>query len=704
MKTSIFKLTSLLLMLLLGMGSASASFTVKIGQHSTLTFNVNSTDTNTVTLIKCEGGEYVGVPMHGGMFLGDDVVEIPDVVTVDGVEKTVTIIGDNSSAHVPVFWYVKKVVFPATTKIIKKYSLVYEQEEYMPGTDCTFDFSKTASLETFEPDFGTVPNYSGGYDMPIIENLTVRNGVVLSEKFPFRLCYNLQYDESSTVYDCIGGCLMKKGDNETAVTILRQPEVTVPATVKRIAHSMPLYNGEEKTHITFEAGSQLTTINGSLSHCVFDEWPASVHTIVMKDTNYGYGGSIFEQSEFLSFTLPADCSGLGAVPFSGATFHHFEWGENPVLKSGLFSGCTFNEDLSLPEGMTTTSGAFRSTFKGKLELPESFESLIQKEFYNCNFYQDLSLPDHIAEIPNQCFTNAHFYENLHLPDAATTLGDSCFYNCKFEARLTLPDGIGTLPPKAFYACQFHKGLDLPAAVKTIPAGVFQKAKFMSSLTLPDGLQEITANAFAEVEFNNTTLVMPAGVAVDRNAFVNCQIYKMIWNGDKFDALGSAPYLLDGSYFDNYGAIRKVYSVKILDLGTSVPDLYSLSPFAAERIYTHCTTPPEVRDLIYVVHEVADHYSATLYVPKGSKSVYERTAPWSYFTSERIVEFDETQEMPFVGDVNGDGRINVSDISALVNDILDGPTEQSFLNDDVNEDSKVNVSDISTNINKILGIK
>lgn len=702
MKTSIFKLTSLLLMLMLGVGSASASFTVRTGEHTMLTFEVNEADPATVTLIKCVGGECVGEPMHGGVFLADDVVEIPDVVTVDGVEKTVTIIGDNSSAHVPVFWYVKKVVFPATTKIIKKYSLVYEQEEYMPGTDCTFDFSKTASLETFEPDFGTVPNYSGGYDMPIIENLTVRNGVVLSEKFPFRLCYNLQYDESSTVYDLHGGCLMKKGDNETVVTILRQPEVTVTATVKRIAHSMPCYNGEEKTHIAFETGCQLETLNGFMTHCIFDSWPASVKTIEMKD--FSYGGLAFEQTEFLSFELPTDLTNIKS--FSGAIFHHFEWGENPVLKGGLFSQCTFMEDMKVPEGMTTTSGAFRfATFNGNFELPESIEELERDEFKGIHFSKEFSMPDYIIELPNGCFIGARFGGELHLPENALVMGDSCFYNCQFERRLTMSDGIAELPLRAFYGCQFAKGLDLPAAVKTIPAGVFQKAKFMGSLTLPDGLQKMESGAFAEVEFNNTTLEVPADVTVDKDAFVNCQIYKMIWNGDKFDALGSAPYLLDGSYFDDYGAIRQIYSVKNLDLGTSVPDQYSLSPFRVERLYTHCTTPPAVNGgLYYLVHEVADHYTATLYVPKGCKSVYERTAPWSYFTSERIVEFDETQEMPFVGDVNGDGRVNVSDIAALVNDILDGPTEQNFLNDDVNEDSKVNVSDISTNINKILGIK
>ena len=56
-----------------------------------------------------------------------------------------------------------------------------------------------------------------------------------------------------------------------------------------------------------------------------------------------------------------------------------------------------------------------------------------------------------------------------------------------------------------------------------------------------------------------------------------------------------------------------------------------------------------------------------------------------------------------GDVNGDGRVNVSDVSALINMIL-GTTEMNEIAADVNGSGKVNVSDISALINIILGIQ
>ena len=57
---------------------------------------------------------------------------------------------------------------------------------------------------------------------------------------------------------------------------------------------------------------------------------------------------------------------------------------------------------------------------------------------------------------------------------------------------------------------------------------------------------------------------------------------------------------------------------------------------------------------------------------------------------------------FVGDVNGDGRVNVSDVTALINMIL-GLTPMDEAYADVNGDGRVNVSDVTALINIILGI-
>ena len=55
-----------------------------------------------------------------------------------------------------------------------------------------------------------------------------------------------------------------------------------------------------------------------------------------------------------------------------------------------------------------------------------------------------------------------------------------------------------------------------------------------------------------------------------------------------------------------------------------------------------------------------------------------------------------------GDVNGGGKVNVSDVTALINMIL-GMQTMDQGKADVNGDGKVNVSDVTALINIILGI-
>ncbi len=64
--------------------------------------------------------------------------------------------------------------------------------------------------------------------------------------------------------------------------------------------------------------------------------------------------------------------------------------------------------------------------------------------------------------------------------------------------------------------------------------------------------------------------------------------------------------------------------------------------------------------------------------------------------------NDTWSEILVGDVNGDGKVNVSDVSALINMIM-GLTAMDQSAADVNGDGKVNVSDVSALINIILGV-
>ena len=73
-------------------------------------------------------------------------------------------------------------------------------------------------------------------------------------------------------------------------------------------------------------------------------------------------------------------------------------------------------------------------------------------------------------------------------------------------------------------------------------------------------------------------------------------------------------------------------------------------------------------------------------------------PYPDCVPDDAVEYMDTSECPYNGDITGDGQVDILDIVALVNAILDG-TE--IYNGDVNLDNEINVLDIVALVNIIL---
>ena len=84
---------------------------------------------------------------------------------------------------------------------------------------------------------------------------------------------------------------------------------------------------------------------------------------------------------------------------------------------------------------------------------------------------------------------------------------------------------------------------------------------------------------------------------------------------------------------------------------------------------------------------------TLHVLPKYLSAYRTASQWCDFTN---IQADPTE----IGDINLDGKVNVSDVTTLVNMIANGETANLELAD-INADGKVNVSDVTALVNIIL---
>ena len=81
------------------------------------------------------------------------------------------------------------------------------------------------------------------------------------------------------------------------------------------------------------------------------------------------------------------------------------------------------------------------------------------------------------------------------------------------------------------------------------------------------------------------------------------------------------------------------------------------------------------------------------MPYEALARYKEASYWRYF-----------QKIRAIGDVNGDGKLSIGDVTNLINVLLvgDNLSADSDVNCDVNCDGKVSIGDVSALIEILLG--
>lgn len=421
-----------------------------------------------------------------------------------------------------------------------------------------------------------------------------------------------------------------------------------------------------------------------------------------------------------------------------------------AIGSYAFQSCMNITSVSLPEGLVSIgNSAFYYTHLHEVLFPSTLKSIGEYSFAFCNSIKTIVVPEGVESIGSYAFCELANLTRLELPSSLKKLGsrlltsydgnrnlemvvshitepisvdDDVFVtfrrnsdNQEYElapspATLYIPIGSKFLYEAAGWADQFtkieegeplettvgvlrylytkegnsatviwddtYKGLTevvIPATVtigdkiykvKIVGKDAFAGCWKMKSVTLPEGLVAIGFGAFEGSGLE--TVVIPEGVeTISENAFSYCLNLKKIVLPSTLTSIAN------NAFYCN----------------TSVEAVIS-------HIVNPCTIPDRVFRLEYW-DDLNGEYSyppspATLYIPLGTKSLYEAAGWTDQFTK---VEEGEPQE-DIVGDVNNDGLVDGKDIDAIIRYILEGDYEGFiFENADVNADEKINAADI-----------
>ena len=356
------------------------------------------------------------------------------------------------------------------------------------------------------------------------------------------------------------------------------------------------------------------------------------------------------------------------------------------LDVSCFSGCSNLESAIMPEGLTTIPGM---TFSGckltSFTIPQSVVTIGNSAFKKCEF-TSIDIPDGVTDIGDGVFFSCKKLTSITIPASVKSIGSQAFgYNTALTS-VVIQEGCTRIGANAFENTANLKSITIPSSCTSIGAEAFIESG-LQSVTISEGVKTIGDKAFYNVPM--TSIVIPASVSeigtrvFSRSKIENIEVdeenavYRSI-DGALYDKgittlITCPPNRTDDLEIPESVTTIGAYAFDFCNLSSiTIPSSVSkIENNAFDGIYwgndtkiycnwqepIECTEPFSNSDNIY---------SATLYVPKGTKSKYEAVEPWKNF--KNIVEMTTTGIENVLASQNGQPEVSVDDGVIMVNGV------------------------------------
>ena len=443
-----------------------------------------------------------------------------------------------------------------------------------------------------------------------------------------------------------------------------------------------------------------------------------------------------------SVTIPPSLGKIDSYAFSGCD------NLNRVNISNLEKWCQINfsggicssyhlflngvemTDLTVPESISQIK---KFTFMGcksliNAHLHDGITSIGEMAFRNCSNLRNISLPNEITEINNSVFSGCSALSGIVIPNNVTKICSYSFDGCKELADIIIPSAVAEIKNYAFRGCESFDEMDIPATVNTLERGVFfgcknlkkvniaktvhipdtyelfEECEKLEVVLLPDSIESIGERAFYMCSSIEQIILPKSLRTIGLSAFSDCSSLLRIDIPDHVESLGL------GAFYGCVGLKEVRFGESIQLIGQSafkgcksleeivIPESVTQVSWRAfcdcdsmSRVTCKAIVPPAMYESF--TSWADDPINIPLYVPQTSLEAYRQHDSWGKFQIIEAIPSD------LLGDMNGDGNISISDVTALIDLLLSGG--EMPLGADVNGDNKISISDVTSLIDLLL---
>ena len=266
---------------------------------------------------------------------------------------------------------------------------------------------------------------------------------------------------------------------------------------------------------------------------------------------------------------------------------------------------------------------------GQIEIPNTIVVIQAGAFIKCNgLWGSLKFPSSLRYIEDNAFDGC---ENVAfvLNDGLEYIGISAFDQCQsIKGILKFPKTIKCIGYGSFSGCEGIKEIILPDSITVLYSSTFYECKNLEKVTFGNNLLSIKNTVF----YGCTTLKkieIPNRVKyLDVRAFADCYALMSVVIGDSVKKIGSMAF----AYCSNLKRIVIGKSVELIGI-----DAFSFND-SLQEIYCKAVNPP----FITTSNFNRTQKNIPVYVPCGSKTLYEADTLWGKFTN--FIEVDYTYQL------------------------------------------------------------
>ena len=468
----------------------------------------------------------------------------------------------------------------------------------------------------------------------------------------------------------------------------RLQEIVIPSAVKKINEYA--FNGCSGLHsVTFQEG--LTTIGDyAFSACSALQGiaiPASVTSIA--------------SSAFWS------CPGLNTITVDA---------DNTVYDS--------REDCNgLIQTNTNTMilGCVNTVF------PTSVTAIGSSAFYGNSRLQTINITEGVQTIGNSAFSGCTSLTTVILAPTVTSIGSSAFSGCKKLTTVLLPTGLKTIGNGAFKTCTSLRKILIPATVTNISNSAFTECSKMLQVAVM-GTTPISINNTVFPYRKKSTLYVPKG---SLEAYKNANYWKefksIVELGDNILTANVDPEEMEAGKATTIAVSLTnddFFDYRSMQVDFSLPEGFSIDAdniTLTDRCTGMTTTVEQLEENVYRLTCSSENAAITgtegVILNVGLKAASDMaigdyqgmatniTLTDDYGTQQTLTdaEFSWSVMAYYLGDVDHDGIVNITDVVMCVDYVLGGEPG-NFFDDraDMNGDGIVNITDVVLIVDTVLG--